>query len=104
MKCETCQHWAAWGDKSHDWDLPNLGSCRKMVRYWTAVFEHDDIESADSPKAIDRYDDDHNEELNRERRRDSKFFVQDGEDCSATCLVTRNDFGCVEHQEKTHEQ
>ncbi len=89
MKCETCQHWAKWSqDKLHDWDLPNLGVCRKVVKYW---------------EAIDWYDDDHNEELNEERRKDSKFFVQDGEDYSAM-LITRDDFGCVEHQEKTHEQ
>ena len=89
MKCETCQHWATWGhNKLNDWPLPNLGSCRKVIKYW---------------EALDWYDDDHNEELNEERRKDSKFLVQDGEDYSAH-LFTRNDFGCVEHQEKTHEQ
>jgi len=90
MKCETCQHWARWKNENLNYRdvLPNLGSCRKVIKYW---------------EALDWYDDDHNEELNEERRKDSKFFVQDGEDYSAH-LFTRNDFGCVEHQEKTNEQ
>lgn len=83
MKCETCQHWAKWNERNTGNTIPNLGTCKRVIPYW---------------EALDWYDMDRNEELNEQRRKDNKFFVQDGEDYSAS-LYTRNDFGCVEYQE-----
>ncbi len=80
MQCATCQHWAMW---TYD---PSLGSCKKVVRFWEA---YEWLGEGDG-------------EVLNEERYNSKFFVQDGEDYSAS-LFTRNDFGCVEHQEKTND-
>ncbi len=65
MTCSNCKHWGRW---TYNQDL---GTCRKVVRFWEAYET-----SAD---------------------RTSKFFVQDGEDWSAA-LFTRPDFGCTEHE------
>jgi hypothetical protein len=76
MNCSNCKHWGRWTYN------PDLGSCRKVVRFWEAYengYDGDDETSAD---------------------RTSKFFVQDGEDWSAA-LFTRPDFGCTEHEGAT---
>lgn len=69
MNCSNCKHWGKWTYN------PDLGSCRKVVRFWEI---HEDIDLQDERAA-------------------SKFFVQDGEDWSAA-LFTRPDFGCTEHE------
>jgi len=73
MRCETCTHWVKWKDGT-----TNLGSCKKVLRYWEAI-------DWDATTFEDRL------------VADAKFFVQDGEDYSAS-LYTRNDFGCVEYK------
>lgn len=69
MNCANCKHWGRW-------TYQDLGTCRKVVRFWEI---HED-----------GYDEDYH-------RNNSKFFVQDGEDWSAA-LFTRPDFGCTEHE------
>ena len=75
MNCSNCKHWGKWTYN------PDLGSCRKVVRFWEAYEWH----GGDDGKVLD------------EEQFNSRFFVSDNEDYFAA-LFTRPDFGCTEHE------
>ena len=86
--CETCRYWAQ--DKDYDYDRwDNLAApftfkhCSRAMPLWGAN-EYFGEES-------------YCERVLTEENKDRKFFAQDGSDYHAE-VVTRNDFGCLEHE------
>ena len=87
-KCETCKHWAqanrygtefdAWAELEPPFVFRN---CVRAKPLWDAS----------------EYDTDYRRVLTAEFK-GRKFFAQDGSTYRAV-VVTRNDFGCLEHEE-----
>lgn len=86
--CETCKHWKRKLDHGYDsWDTLRspyiFRTCDRAIPLWDAS------EYSDEGSVYRRVLTDEN--------KDRKFFAQDGSDYHAV-VITRNDFGCVEHE------
>lgn len=91
--CEACKHWRKndkYGRESYDaWaelERPfTFKSCVRATPLWDAS-EYSDHDAG-------------NHRVLTAEFRGRKFFAQDGSDYHAE-VVTRNDFGCLEHEPK----
>ena len=91
--CETCTHWKT--KQEYDYNslrtlaAPHVfGQCQRAIPLW------------DASEYVDTPDNDYVRQLT-EPNKDRKFFAQDGSDYHAV-VVTRDDFGCVEHEVATN--
>lgn len=79
--CETCKHWFKNKDYE-DYPIRGLGICENVPMLWEATKWNDD-----------------GDRILIDKCKDKKAFAQDASDYSAY-LLTRNDFGCVSHEDK----
>lgn len=80
--CNTCKHWGSDRDLQ---EVPGVRSCTAVPMYWEVTDWGD--KSNDYKRTL------------KPEYANTKAFVQDGSDYSAT-LLTLPDFGCVMHQPK----
>jgi len=82
--CVTCQHWEKQDGSNYPLRGPadSMGVCNAVAQYWDSTGWTDDGERAVLPKYAN-----------------CRAFVRDASDYYAM-LVTRNDFGCVQHKQK----
>lgn len=78
--CKTCKHWDSFNKE--EGYKKGLGECNKAVLFFCAY----DWDEKGYPQIVPAH-------------KDSKMFVQDGSDYTAS-LFTREDFGCVSYEEQ----